>query len=70
MFYIFTPQGDKVKQGDLVWFATRIDSISGDIDEYSLGILLEISDRDYASILYKRSVVKIWLKNILSADYG
>jgi len=58
-----------VKQGDLIWFATRIDSISGDIDEYSLGILLEINDKDYASILYKRSVVKIWLKNILSADY-
>jgi len=53
----------------LIWFATRIDSISGDIDEYSLGILLEINDKDYASILYKRSVVKIWLKNILSADY-
>ena len=59
-----------MKVGDLVWFATRIDSTSGDVDEYSLGLLLEISDRDYASILYKRSVVKIWLKNILSADYG
>ncbi len=59
-----------MKKGDLVWFATRIDSISGDIDEYSLGLLLEISERDYASILYKRSVVKIWIRNILSADYS
>ena len=58
-----------MKKGDLVWFATKIDSISGDIDEYSLGLLLEISERDYASILYKRSVVKIWISNILSADY-
>ena len=70
MFHIIVTKGDKMKKGDLVWFATRIDSISGDVDEYSLGLLLEISDRDYASILYKRSVVKIWLKNILSADYG
>ena len=60
-----------MKQGDLVWFATRIDTISGDVDEYSLGILLDINSRkEFASIFYNRSIVRIWLKNILSADYG
>ena len=60
-----------MKQGDLVWFATVIDTISGDVDEYSLGILVDIDRRkEYASILYNRRVVKIWLKNILYADYG
>jgi len=60
-----------VKAGDLVWFATVIDTISGDIDEYSLGILVDIDRRkEFASILYNRRVVKIWLKNILYADYG
>ena len=60
-----------MKQGDLVWFATRIDTISGDVDEYSLGILLDInSSKEFASIFYNRSIVRIWLKNILSADYG
>jgi len=60
-----------VKQGDLVWFASAIDTVSGDIDEYSLGILLDINRRkEFASILYNRGVVQIWLKNILSADYG
>ncbi len=60
-----------MKQGDLVWFASRIDTISGDVDEYSLGILVNMNKRkEYASILYNRRVVKIWLKNILYADYG
>ena len=60
-----------MKQGDLVWFATVIDTISGDVDEYSLGILVDINRRkEIASILYNRKVVKIWLKNILYADYG
>ena len=60
-----------MKTGDLVWFATVIDTISGDIDEYSLGILVDIDRRkEFASILYNRRVVKIWLKNILYADYG
>lgn len=60
-----------MKQGDLVWFASAIDTVSGDIDEYSLGILLDINRRkEFASILYNRGVVQIWLKNILSADYG
>ena len=55
----------------MVWFATRIDTISGDVDEYSLGILLDInSSKEFASIFYNRSIVRIWLKNILSADYG
>ena len=55
-----------MKQGDLVWFATRIDTISGDIDEYSLGILLDVNrHKEYASILYNRAVVKIWIKHIL-----
>ena len=60
-----------MKTGDLVWFATVIDTISGDIDEYSLGILVDIDRRkEFASILYNRRVVKIWLKNILYADCG
>ena len=60
-----------MKTGDLVWFATVIDTISGDIDEYSLGILVDIDrSKEFASILYNRRVVKIWLKNILYADYG
>ncbi len=60
-----------MKTGDLVWFATVIDTISGDIDEYSLGILVDIDRRkELASILYNRRVVKIWLKNILYADCG
>ena len=60
-----------MKQGDLVWFATVIDTISGNVDEYSLGILVDINRRkEIASILYNRRVVKIWLKNILYADYG
>ena len=60
-----------MKQGDLVWFATVIDTISGDVDEYSLGILVDINRRkEIASILYNGKVVKIWLKNILYADYG
>ena len=60
-----------MKQGDLVWFATVIDTISGDVDEYSLGILVDMDrSKEYASILYNRRVVKIWLKNILCADYG
>ena len=60
-----------MNQGDLVWFATKIDTISGDVDEYSLGILLDInSSKEFASIFYNRSIVRIWLKNILSADYG
>ena len=58
-----------MKQGDLVWFASRIDTISGDVDEYSLGILLDINSHK-ASIFYNRGIVQIWLKNILSADYG
>ena len=71
MLYIFATQGDKVKQGDLVWFASAIDTVSGDIDEYSLGILVDINRRkEFASILYDRKVVKIWIKNILYADYG
>ena len=71
MFHIISTKGDKVKAGDLVWFATVIDTISGDIDEYSLGILVDIDRRkEFASILYNRRVVKIWLKNILYADYG
>ena len=71
MFHIIATKGDKVKTGDLVWFATVIDTISGDIDEYSLGILVDIDRRkEFASILYNRRVVKIWLKNILYADYG
>ena len=60
-----------MKQGDLVWFATGIDTVSGDIDEYSLGILIDVCRRrEYASILYNRSVHKVWLRNILYADYG
>ena len=60
-----------MKQGDLVWFATVIDTISGDVDEYSLGILVDINRRkEFASILYNRRVVKIWIKNILYADCG
>lgn len=60
-----------MKQGDLVWFATSFDGVSGDVDEYSLGILVDINRRqEFASILYNRRVVKIWLKNILYADYG
>ncbi len=60
-----------MKQGDLVWFATSIDTISGDIDEYSLGILIDICRRrEFASILCNRGVHKVWLKNILYADYG
>ena len=60
-----------MKQGDLVWFATVIDTISGDVDEYSLGILVDINRRkEFASILYNRKVVKIWLRNILYTDYG
>ena len=60
-----------MKQGDLVWFATAIDTVSGDVDVYSLGILVDINRRkEFASILYNRRVVKIWIKNILSTDYG
>ena len=60
-----------MNQGDLVWFATAIDTVSGDIDAYSLGILVDINRRkEFASILYNRRVVKIWIKNILSTDYG
>ena len=60
-----------MKQGDLVWFATVIDTISGDVDEYSLGILVDINRRkEFASILYNRRVIKIMLRNILSVDYG
>ena len=60
-----------MKQGDLVWFATAIDAVSGDMDEYSLGILLDVCRRkEYASIFYNRSVHKVWLRNILYADYG
>ena len=60
-----------MKAGDLVWFATVIDTISGDIDECSLGILVDINRRkEFASILYNRRVVKIWIKNILYADCG
>lgn len=60
-----------MKQGDLVWFASAFDGVSGDVDEYSLGILVDINRRqEFASILYNRRVVKIWLKNILYADYG
>ena len=60
-----------MKQGELVWFATAFDGVSGDVDEYSLGILVDINRRkEFASILYNRRVVKIWLKNILYADYG
>ena len=59
-----------MKAGDLIWFATVIDTVSGDIDEYSLGILVDINRRkEFASILYNRKVVKIWIKNILRADY-
>ena len=60
-----------MKQGDLVWFASAIDTVSGDIDEYSLGILLDVCRRkEYASIFYNGSVHKVWLRNILYADYG
>ena len=59
-----------MKQGDLVWFATQIDIVSGDMDDYCLGILLEINRRkEFASVLYNRGIHKVWLKNILSADY-
>ena len=55
-----------MKQGDLVWFATAIDVVSGDIDEYSLGILLNVCRRrEYASILYNGGVHQAWLRNIL-----
>ena len=55
-----------MKQGDLVWFATAIDTVSGDIDEYSLGILLDVCRRrEYASILYRGGIHKAWLRNIL-----
>ena len=70
MFYIITTKGNKVKQGDLVWFATAIDTVSGDIDEYSLGILLEVCRRkEYASILYGGGIHKAWLRNIIPDDY-
>ena len=60
-----------MKQGDLVWFATTVDSVSGDLDDYSLGILLKICRRkEYASVFYNRGVHKVWLRNILYADYG
>ena len=60
-----------MKQGDLVWFATAIDTVSGDIDQYSLGIVLDVCRRrEYASILYKSSVHIVWLRNILYADSG
>jgi len=60
-----------MKAGDLVWFASRIDTVSGDVDEYSLGILLDINrHKEFASIFYNRTIVLIWLKNILSADYS
>ncbi len=70
MLHLIFIEGDKVKAGDLVWFATVIDTVSGDKDKYSLGILVDINRRkEFASILYNRKVVKIWIKNILHADY-
>ena len=54
-----------MNQGDLVKFVSGYDPVSGEVSEYSLGILLAIDClRGTASIFYRGSITPIWLRNV------